>query len=93
VLKISLRNIVIYAYGVIKNNNNNKGGGWVRAAAAGVRTFPPDMCLPVTVLEKEFTVQTLAAMASAVCTITECRSTACATEVKSYSNNDVIMLL
>ena len=53
-------NIVIYVYGVIKNNNNNKGGGWVRAAAAGVRTFPPpDMCLPVTVLEKEFTVQTL----------------------------------
>jgi len=41
VLKISLRNIVIYVYGVIKNNNNNKGGGWVRAAAAGVRTFPP----------------------------------------------------
>jgi len=31
-------------------------------------------------------------VALAVCTITECKSTACATEVKSYSNNDVIML-
>jgi len=40
------------------------GCGWVRAAADGVRTFPaPDICLPVTVLKKEFTIQTLAAMA------------------------------
>jgi len=32
------------------------GGSWVRAAAVGVRTFPPpDICLPVMVLEKEFT--------------------------------------
>ena len=38
---------------------------------------------PITVLEKEFTIQTLAAMALAVYTIIEHRSKACTTEVKS----------
>ena len=49
---------------------------------AGVRAFPPpDMCLPVTVLKKETTVQTLAAMALAVYSVIDRRSKACATEV------------
>ena len=48
---------------------------------AGVRTFPPDMCLPVTVLKKEITVQTLAAMALAVYSVIDRRSNLCATEV------------
>ena len=43
--------------------------------------FPPDMCLPVTVLKKEITVQTLAAMALAVYSVIDRRSKACATEV------------
>ena len=46
-------------------------------------SLSPDMCLAVTVLEKEFTIQTLAAMALAVYTTIERRSKACAMEVKS----------
>jgi len=54
------------------------GGGWVQAAS-----WCPDIPPPVTVLEKEFTIQTLAAMALAVYTVIESRSKQCATEVKS----------
>ena len=65
--------------------------GEIEAAAAGCGLlqlvsghFPsPDMCLLVTVLEKDYTIQTLAAMAIAVYTVIERRSKACATEVKS----------
>ena len=63
--------------------------GEIKAAAAGCRlpagvwTFHLDICLPVTVLENEFTVRTLAAMVLAVYTVTERRTKACTTEIKS----------
>jgi len=72
-----------HVFSVSTCGRDKGGGGWVRSASWYLAISPPpDMCLPVIVLKKEFTIQTLAAIALAVYIVIEHRSKACATEVK-----------